>query len=238
MTLAGLATMFRRLLLRWGWPKVQDAWDATVVWLPVGHPENPFQHEVIDCRTALRSFAAVAPRDPVAEGAARAREAVRQEVLDSAPSRAMAVDCHVCVPCSNVLADGPVFVSAGLEHRWEIHVRDGQIHCRRSRTGQLVHVATFEHSSNGLTIRRVRSDRSAVHNNPSYALAELKFLLDSCVAWQPAAFPIAPGISRTDVRTIAIWGWQTHGPLALFGRMLEDSERSVITSASPGHDGN
>jgi hypothetical protein len=237
MTLAGLATMLRRLFLRWGSPKVQDAWSATVVWLPVGHPENPFQHEVIDCRTALRSFAVVSPRDSVAEGAGQVREAVRQEVLDSAPSRAMAVDCHVCIPC-NISADGPVFVSAGLEHRWEIHIRGGQIHCRRGRTGQLVHVATFEHSSNGLTIRRVRSDRSAVHNNPSYALAELKFLLDSCVARQPAAFPIAPRISRTDVRTIAIWGWQTHGPLALFGRMLEESERSVITSASRRHDEN
>jgi hypothetical protein len=189
-------------------------------WLPVGHSDNPFPYEVLDCRPVSLAMISTTKNPQIAATFAATRHLNAEEIEAHVPDDPVTIDCHLAVPCGCSLTDGPIFMAPAMEHKWDLYIRGGCVVARRSWTGSIVYMAEAEWLPSGvLNISRLQIAR-AVCASPDHALADFEFLLLTYVSRAAAAFPIPPNVARGDTQTIAFAGWSAHGRAALFAKEL------------------
>lgn len=197
----------------------------TPVWLPVGHPDNPFSCEVLDCRAIALSFASMTTDVTVITTFMQWQRSDGHDLKGQEPKDAVAVPGQVRL-AGNYVLDGPLFIAPEMEHKWNLYAYDGRFYARRSWTGDLIHTATIMALPEELVLDNVQSNRDD-------ALYEIEFLLSWYVARRGFPFLIPenmfeitdadlqrdPDARVTSVRMLmAFWGWTAYGRVAQFGR--------------------
>ena len=198
----------------------QDDWEAKLVWLPVGHAENPFQEEVLDCRAVALSFLSMTKDASVAENFNQLRNSSGSEVCGRFPDQAMAVDCELRFPFSGQHDDGPVFVARAMEDKWDFYTYDNRLYVRRSWTGQLTHVAELEYSSDAVIVRRIHCEPHTVFHEHEFAIAQLHFLITTHMGRTLIPFPILPDIPKAAAKATALMAFTMYGRRAQFGHYI------------------
>jgi hypothetical protein len=197
-------------------------WAKELAWLRVGSTQNPYPYEVLDCRAACIALSRSIQRETGSAALANIEAVAAEPEEIHLPADALSSRCSIVVPAIDSTIDNSSR-SAPAE-RWRVTTISGRILVRRRWTGQLIHIADFTAEDRGFLIEQIISDRQASQNTKDYALAEFDFILSSCIAKTNPAFPIPPQFDRNDMARIALYGWQTHGPLAQFGRLLHASQ--------------
>ncbi len=191
-------------------------WKAELVWLAPTDPRNPFDFEALDCRSACAAFSRAGAPDANALAVAEIETLALRFEPEMEPVDAIVTACALAIEYP---AGAPLFAPRGPGHRWSLQIEDHRILARRSWTGQTIHAADFRIMDGHLLVNRLVSDRHAVYDDPSYAVTEFEFLLNSYVARKLWAFPVPPTLRREDRVQIAVSGWTAHGPIAAFARM-------------------
>jgi hypothetical protein len=193
-------------------------WAKELAWLSVGSAQNPYPYEVLDCRAACVALSRSIQREAASAALANIEASAAESQELYLPADGFSFRCSIFVPARHSTIDNLSRTASG--DRWLLTTVGTRIFVRRRWTGQVIHAADFTAEPQGVLIEQVISDRQSGHDNKDYALAELDFVLSSCVARASLAFPIPPQFDRNDMARIALYGWQTHGPLARFGRLL------------------
>lgn len=175
----------------------KDDWEAKLVWLPVGHPANPFQQEVLDCRAVALSFLSTTNDEKVAASFGRLRGSDGSETRGALPQEAIVVDCELRFPYNGGHNDGPVFTAGEMEDKWDFYAYDNRLYVRRSWTGYLTHVAELEYSSDAVLVRRIHCDPKTVWGDRDFAVSELNFLVATHLGRALIPFPIPPEFPST-----------------------------------------
>lgn len=202
----------------------QEDWEAELVWLPVGHPANPFQEEVLDCRRVALSFTSTTSKAAIAESFSRLRASDGRETRNQLPEEALVTDCELRIPSEGRHPEGPLFVAREMEDKWDFYVYDQRLYLRRSWTGQLLHVAELEYSSDAVTIRRLHSHSPTVFGDRDFAMAQVNFLIASHLLGTLPPFPIPPDLPRTAAKSIALMGFSSYGRRAQFASYLKSAK--------------
>jgi hypothetical protein len=199
----------------------KDEWEAKLVWLPVGHADNPFQEEVLDCRAVALSLISMTTDMNVAESFNRLRTSDGRETRGHLPEQAIVADCELRFPYDGKHHDGPVFVAQEMEDKWDFYAYDRRLYVRRSWTGHLAHVAELEYGSDAVVIRRVHCGAGGVFEDRDFAVAQLHFLITTHMGRTLMPFPIPPIFPRTAAKAIAFMGFNTYGRRGQFARELQ-----------------
>ncbi|MBI3878456.1 MAG: hypothetical protein HY301_00110 [Verrucomicrobia bacterium] len=216
--------MFDRLFKRTKKPAPpQDDWEAKLVWLPVGHPENPFREEVLDCRAVALSFYSTTSDKSVAESFGRLRVSDGQESRGRLPEQAIETDCELRFPYDGNRNDGPISVAREMEDKWDFYAYDSRLYVRRSWTGQLTHVAELEYSPNAVVVRHIHCEPNTVFGDRHFAVAQLHFLITTHMGRTLIPFPIPPDSPRTPAKSIALMGFATYGRRSQFASYVRQT---------------
>ena len=219
--------MFRDFFKRKKEPALeQDDWEAKLVWLPVGHSDNPFQEEILDCRAAALSFYSTTEDINVAESFNQLRRSNGSEARGLLPEQAIVADCELHFPFNGQHDDGPVFVAREMEDKWDFYTYDNRLYVRRSWTGQLTHVAELEYSPDAVIVRRIHCEPNTVYNEEEFAIAQLHFLITTHMGRTLIPFPILPDFPRTAAKSIALMAFTMYGRRSQFGHYIHLGDRT------------
>src|SRR5688572_25311699 len=198
----------------------QDDWEAKLVWLPVGHADNPFQDEVLDCRAVALSFLSTTKDESVAASFIQLRNSNGSEARGRLPEQAIVVDCELRFPYNGQHNDGPVYVAREMEDKWDFYAYGNHLYVRRSWTGQLTHVAELEYSSDAVIVRRIHCEPNTVFNERNFAIAQLHFLIATHVGRTLVPFPILPDVPRIATKATALMAFTMYGRRSQFGHYI------------------
>jgi hypothetical protein len=201
-------------------------WKTDVAWLSADEPANPFPFPVLDCRPACAAFAQATDSVVESQSLGAIEALVRSSQPSLLPTDSLSANCSIKIRLNGGPSGLAGFTVAGQGDRWIFHVEGQTIVARRQWTGQTIHVAEFELDDDFLAVTHITSQRDFVYNSFDYAIAEMHFLLKIYLEGARAAFPIPPGLERTNNVKIATIGWKTHGDIAKFARVLEPASRS------------
>ena len=195
-------------------------WMQRLEWLPAGDPRNPLPFDVIDCREACAALAASTRGEAMLD----AMQAVERSITDSSPRSFIGDSLSPSnLPEIRFGSTPPEFLSPRAltaTDNWRLEVDDERIFAIRRWTGQLVHIAQVQSRDGHWIVSNLISQSSAVYGAGDYAAAEMEFLLRSYFERSISAFPAPPGLTRRNMREIALAGWKAHGGIAQFGRLL------------------
>jgi hypothetical protein len=201
----------------------RDDWQQKLVWLPAGHPENPFPAEVLDCRAVALTFFSTTSDSGVAESFGQLRASDGRELCGRTPDAAIHCECVLRYPSNGAQKDGPLSLARQMEDKWDFFEYDNHLYVRRSWTGALTHVAELEHSADAVVIRRIHCDRNTVFDEPSFAVAQLHFLITTHLFGTLQPFPVLSDIPRAATKAIALMGFNSYGRLAQFGNLSQST---------------
>lgn len=200
----------------------------------MGHKDNPFQEEVLDCRAVALSFFSTTKDEAVARSFNNLRKSDGSESRGKLPDQAIIVDCELRFPYSGQHNDGPIFIAKAMEDKWDFYAYDNRLYVRRSWTGQLTHVAELEYSSDTVAIRRIHCEPNTVFNTHDFAVAQLHFLITTHMGRTLIPFPILPDFPRTAAKATALMAFTTYGRRAQFGRYIKLLKQEGSSSSAPG----
>src|SRR5829696_3254530 len=147
-----------RLRSWWRGPGPAPGADATFERLPWLEPhESPFGVRVLDCRPVAETFLSAA------EGAGSIQFFGSPEARSDEPFRgqhpedAIRVSCDLTYPLRDPLPEGPVFLAAVLEEKWNIYHFDRALYLVRSWTGHLQYVAGLADAASELRVTEVEA---------------------------------------------------------------------------------
>jgi hypothetical protein len=203
-----------------------DDWKSKLVWLPVGHPDNPFPEEVLDCRAVALTFHSATKDQSIAESFNRLRSSDGTESRGKLPENSMVVDCELRFPYDGQHHEGPMYVARQMEDKWDFYAYDKRLYVRRSWTGQLTHVAELEYSSDVVLVKRIRCEPNTVFKEPDFAITQLHFLITTHLGRTLIPFPILPDFPKTGMEPIALMAFNSYGRRAQFGRYIKLRSKS------------
>jgi len=183
-----------------------------------GDPANPFAFDVLDCRQTTAAFEATLSQQPGASFVTKIIDETRKNPTTTIPGDLLTAKCSIEIAASSLQTSVP---AAG--HRWELTMVGERALLQKLWTGQIIHVADYHAGGETLLFHHLTSDKSAVFDDADYAVAELRFLLQTYLEKKPGAFPIQPGITVENYEKIALQGWKTYGPIAAFACMSNHS---------------
>ena len=198
----------------------QEDWEAKLVWLPVGHPSNPFREEVLDCRAVALSFLSTTKDKSIAESFNRLRTSDGSDVRGLMPEEAIVAECELRFPYNGNHNDGPVFIAREMEDKWDFYAYDNRLYVRRSWTGQLTHVAKLEYAQDAVVVRRIHCEPNTVFGDREFAIAQVNFLISTHMGRTLLPFPIPPEFPRTAAKSVALMGFGSYGRLSQFGAFV------------------
>ena len=198
-----------------------------LVWLPVGHPDNPFPYEVLDCRPVALSLLSATSDRSVAATFAQLRFSDGRELRGQTPKGAIAAPGEVRIEGRYTL-DGPLFVAPEMEHKWDLFAYDRRLYARRSWGGELIHTAAITTLADQVVLDDIQTNQYQYD-----VLDEIEFLMTWYVARKPFPFSVPNAFLERKVSDaskdtavidddmlIALWGWTAHGRIAQFGRRM------------------
>jgi hypothetical protein len=145
-----------------------------------GEPQNPYPYEVLDCRAACVALSGSIQKE-TASAALASIETIAAASRDGVvPADELSSSCSIVVAATQSTVDNLFTIGSG--DRWLLTTVGSRILVRRRWTGQVIHAAEFSAECSGFVIEHVISDRQSSHDNTDYALAELDFVLSSCIA--------------------------------------------------------
>jgi hypothetical protein len=108
-----------------------------------------------------------------------------------------------------------------MEDKWDFYAYERRLYVRRSWTGQLTHVAELDYTPDAVVIRRVHCETNTIYGNREFGVAQLHFLITTHMGRTLIPFPIPPDFSRTDVKNIALMGFNAYGRRSQFAAPLQ-----------------
>src|SRR5262245_4769275 len=112
-------------------PQKRD-WVEKLVWLPTGHPQNPFSREVLDCRAFTLVARSATERPNIAESFSQLRRADGRDAIGRLPDSAVTFECDLYFPAEGERRDGPLFRARQMEEKWDFFFYDSRLYVRRS----------------------------------------------------------------------------------------------------------
>jgi len=186
-----------------------------------GDPANPFAFDVLDCRQTTAAFEATLSQQPGASFVTKIIDETRKNPTTTIPGDLLTAKCSIEIATSSLETLTPPTPLTG--HRWALTMIGERALLQKLWTGQIIHVADYQVDAQALHFHHLTSDKNAVFNDADYAVAELRFLLQTYLEKKPGAFPIQPGITVENYEKIALQGWKTYGPIAAFACMSNHS---------------
>jgi hypothetical protein len=120
-----------------------------------------------------------------------------------------------------------------MEDKWDFFEYNNHLYVRRSWTGALTHVAELAHSADAVVVHRIHCERNTVFGEPTFAVAQLHFLISTHLFGRPQPFPILWDFPRTAAKAIALMAFTSYGRRAQFGAYLNRPGTSIEPGASP-----
>jgi hypothetical protein len=198
-------------------PPPKEGWEQKLVWLSVGHPENPFKQEILDCRSVALTFTSLTSDKSIAENFNRLRKSNGEELRGQLPEKTIVADCQLQFPYNGQHNDGPISLAREMEDKWDFYTFDNRLYIRRSWTGKLIHVAELEYAEGVVIVRRIHADSSSAFEDAEFAVAQVYFLIATHLGKALLPFPISRSFPRNDVKNIATAGFSSYGRRAQFG---------------------
>lgn len=198
-----------------------NEWVKQLVWLPVGHPSNPFPKEALDCRPVALKFWSATQNPGVAETFGALRNSDGRDLIGKMPESAVPFDCDLQFPAEGEKCEGPLFKARQMEDKWDFFHFDSRLYMRRSWTGRLLHVAECSFDKGTVRISRFYSEPKNVFEDRNYAIARIHFLVTSYLLGKPVPFPIYPEMPRAATEAIALTGFNDYGRRAQFAAFCE-----------------
>jgi hypothetical protein len=129
------------------------------------------------------------------------------------PMNLLRIVCHLRYPDPG-LEDGPLFVAAEMEDKWDVYLYDGCLHFSRSWTGDLTLLAPAEIDSGELIVTEVAADGEFVDGDGYLAIRMVDFLIKRLLYHLevphplPRTLPPDPDhILGHSFATYGRWGW-------------------------------
>jgi len=199
----------------------KERWADELVWLEPGDPKNPFDYEVLDCRSVALGFTAATSDQSIAESFNRLRTDDGRSSVGTLPEDSFSVDADLRFPYNGAREDGVIFFAKEMEDKWDFYAYDSRLYIRRSWTGALLYVAELRYTDSEVIVEKIHSDRETVYENSEYARAHLQFLITTHFGSAQMPFPTPPGIEKSERKDIALIGFSTYGRRAQFAAELD-----------------
>jgi hypothetical protein len=175
--------------------------------------ENPFGVRLLDCRPVAESFLSLTqdPRSISFFGSPESRSG--EQFRGEHPLDAMRVACDLAYPLTEALPEGPVFLAAAMEDKWNIYHFTEALYFARSWTGQLQYVARLTEAASQLRVIEVEAFRGNVLGVDQLAVRQVDYLIKSHVFGQLVPHPVPPLASK---KGLAVWSFSQCGRRGLF----------------------
>jgi hypothetical protein len=206
----------------------QDAWIEELVWRKATDEQNPFDHEVLDCRAVALGFTATTSDKSIAESFNRLRIDDGKSSIGVLPENIFTVESDLRFPYNGVREDGVIFSAREMEDKWDFYAYESRLYIRRSWTGALLHVAELRYTDSEVIVENIHSDRDTVYGDADFARAHVQFLIATHFGSTLLPFPIPPDMPRSERKTIALMGFSSYGRRAQFAHYLkQEGEQDV-----------
>lgn len=171
-------------------------------------PDSPFGVRVLDCRPIADTFLSTT-QDPLSIsffGSAEARSG--EQFRGQHPEDAVRVPCRLQYPNSEAPAEGPAFLAAVMEDKWNVYRLDDALYFVRSWNGQLVYVARLAEARPGWGVAEVEYWPGAVLGPPEMAVRQVDYLIRSHLFGEDAPHPV-PALGTK--KGLALWSFSQYG---------------------------
>jgi hypothetical protein len=213
-----------------------DEHESELHWLPAGSANNPFDVEVLDCRPVSLRMTAMSKSEAVAARFCELRGQDGRRLVGTLPQDHSQLDTSLWLPYTGDPFEGPVYLSAQMEDKWDLFVHEQVLYATRSWTGDLAYVVDLEYDTGRLLLSRIRHARGLTYGERGMAELQVAFLVVTYMFGELAPFPVPTAVPR-DSKQIAMYGFMCYGRAAQFGAFEGAIRRSPLQASYGRHDG-
>ena len=141
--------------------------------------QNRYGVRVLDCRPVTQTMLSVTSDPNIAQSFASLRTSNGEQHRGKVPENASRIVCDLRYPCSRALREGPLFVAAQMEDKWDIYHFEGHLYFARSWQGKLIFRVKAELNKEQLHLTWVEADLKGVDGDAALAVREVDFLVKS-----------------------------------------------------------
>lgn len=184
---------------------------------------NPFKVRCLDCRIFCRSMVSTTQDPNVATRFGELRKATGEQHVGKLPSNVITVQCNLSYPHNGQSKDGPLFLAAVMEDKWDIYLYDGYLYFTRSWTGDLIFRAKIDFNESQASITLVDANAQVGSQNPGYIAQQVDFLIKSHLYKQEVPHPL-PADLTNEIQAIALYSFGQYGRWASFATYEDTSQ--------------
>lgn len=140
---------------------------------------NPFKVRCLDCRIFSRSMISTAQDPKVAAHFGELRASTGEQYVGKLPPNTVTVPCNFSYPHDGQSKDGPLFIAAVMEDKWNIYLYAGDLYFARSWTGDLVFRAKIGFNESQAVINVIDANSQVASQDPAYIAWQVDFLVKS-----------------------------------------------------------
>lgn len=204
--------------------QAKPANQTNIPWIPAD--QNPWGVPVLDVRPVTFHMLACSQDPQCAKNAISYGRDDGVGFLDQQPPVAASTPCALTYRRDRLLADGPLFIPAEMEHKWAIYFLRGRILCVRSWMRQVHLTARVEQEGDSVTIREITGRFTSEGEAPELTIRTLDYLLRSHVLGLAHPVPLPAGMEH-DPYQAALWC------MSMFGNKASVATPHVIPVLLP-----
>ena len=194
-----------------------EPWVDKLQWLPENHDNNPFNEEVLDCRTVALGFTSTTSDPAIATAFVNSRNDDGRSYIGKLPENVYSIDSEIRFPYNGNREDGVIYFAKEMEDKWDFYAYDSKLYIRRSWTGVLLHVLELRYTDTEVIVVKIHSEGNTVYRDSDYTKAHVNFLINTHFAEKVIPFPTPPVFTRETKKAIALSGFNSYGRRAQFG---------------------
>ena len=211
--------MFDRLFGRRGKGEKKVALE----WIEAQDTRNPFKMRILDCRPIVSTYTSTT-QDPAVAMHFAQRDRRGATYRGQTTERSLTINCDLTYPLPDEgLPEGPLFLAAEMEDKWDVFYFDEQLYFVRSWTGHLTALGWLRLGADIFTLERIETNAQAVQDDRNFAIRQVDFLIKSHVLNLRVPHPIFPQMGN-DPQQIALSAFSLYGRRGQFAS-FEDTTR-------------
>lgn len=172
--------------------------------------DNPWGVPVLDVSPVTLSVTSASADFSCAANAVSFRGDDGTSFIGVEPPEARTILVGLQFPIDRMLADGALFIPKEMEHKWAIYFHRQRMLFIRSWQRQVLAVAEVESHENHVLVTRLRGAFVEAHEEPSFTVGVLDYLLRSHALNTAYPAPLWPGL-EANPRDAAIWCFSQFG---------------------------
>jgi hypothetical protein len=177
-------------------------------WL--GPRDNPWGVPVLDVSPITLNVTSTSSNPSCAKNILSFRQDDGTSFIGVEPSEARTIPVGLQFPVDRMLADGALFIPTEMEHKWAIFFHRQRMLFIRSWQRRVLAVAEVESYDDRVIVSRLRGTFVETHEEPSFTVRVMDYLLRSHALNTTYPAPLWPGL-EAHPKDAAVWCFSQFG---------------------------